>query len=1000
VGHLCVLHKTARGVRKSVSWKDLQVPQPREEKELVSQGVSRGGYFPQPDLSLLLRGQKERQKTPELGELGIDASLYGGRDGSHPQQAIREVVETYWALPPEDFGDIQRPTAMYVTVSVIIGKKGWKLRCLVDSGASRNVIRTDIYEQMEREGLANDPKVVVPHLNDISGNRVKTGGGARLNIRISPRKEKNKVVVFKSDLANDYQMILGIPFLNRYCAVPLHRWMILYIGESKGQTPCVLGSLRQIIQYMSSQGGHKRRGVIATPRPPSLHGKKGKKGGSRKQPIPRVVQAPPRDNLSSRGPSTPKVSKPPQERWQQVPDPPNLKRGKVLRRWADAKLERVKKSQRGKRSRVLPRKGLSKPHTTTKKKEVRPRGISQFPLREKLHLMRVMAARQNRGVEFKYPSLEGLDTDTPDNLITDMMCAMSKEELRIPVFVSPTENEGGGMEVGKREVRQVSLHLRSALAAGEWLFEPTVRDQYAKTLCWPAVSLSVDKDGLTTFRAPVANPTNRRQWVKQWTVVGYVTAAKLVRTSEGQPLGAMETYEEYRSVRKDLNLDDPVVRKEHVEEVQGLMKERIGVDLEPDQMEKLMAVFEKHADIFGTVKGKAPPVSEIGKSKPFRINTEGAAPIAQKMYKRSPRAKREIERHIEGMEKDGVIEECESEWASPVVLAMKKDGGTRFCVNYRKVNDITVKDRYPLPRIDEILDQLGGKAFFTSFDMSAGYWSTPIAPEDKPKTAFISHKGLFRFNVMPFGLTNAPAAYQRAMDCVLAGLVGVSCLAYIDDVIIFSTGFDNHVRDIEAVLARLNRAGITISGRKSHVCSKELLYLGHIVTPEGVKPNPEKVAAVRDWEVPKTVKGVRAFLGIMNYYRRYIKDCGRVMNPLTALTAMPRKGEEEKRFLWTEKCQTAFLTLKQKLLEAPILRHPDFKRKFRIDVDSCKEGVGAVLTQKFEDGEHPVAYFSKKFSRDESKWGANELESIGVIKTLDHFRPYIGGWISTSCRTT
>jgi hypothetical protein len=260
-----------------------------------------------------------------------------------------------------------------------------------------------------------------------------------------------------------------------------------------------------------------------------------------------------------------------------------------------------------------------------------------------------------------------------------------------------------------------------------------------------------------------------------------------------------------------VDTDNPEEMAAHVADVKEIMLERAGVDLTPEQTERLMAVFEKHAHIIGTVKGKAPPVSAVGRAKPFRIDTGDSDPIAQRMYKRSPRAKREIDRHVETMLRDDIVRHSESPWASPVVLAMKKDGTTRFCVNYRKVNDVTVKDRYPLPRIDEILDQLGGQAFFTSFDMSAGYWSIPIAEEDQAKTAFISHKGLLEFNVMPFGLTNAPAVYQRAMDCVLSGLISMSCLAYIDDVIIFSSGFDNHVKDIDTVLGRLADAGITIN---------------------------------------------------------------------------------------------------------------------------------------------------------------------------------------------
>jgi hypothetical protein len=259
------------------------------------------------------------------------------------------------------------------------------------------------------------------------------------------------------------------------------------------------------------------------------------------------------------------------------------------------------------------------------------------------------------------------------------------------------------------------LETHAPLTEGEWLFEPSVRDKYARRLIWPTVNVTVgERESLTAFKVQLINPSPKRQWVKQWTLVGYVT--KLGEDCV-VPMAAMETYEDFVSDRKVVDENNPREMAAHIKDVQAVMKENMGVKLTPGQMEKLMAVFAKHAAIIGTVKGKAPPVSEVGKAKPFRINTQGAEPVGQRMYRRSPRAKREIDKHIELMERDGIVEPSESAWSSPVVLAMKKDGGTRFCVNYRKLNEVTVKDRYPLPRIDEILAQLGGQAYFTSFDM-------------------------------------------------------------------------------------------------------------------------------------------------------------------------------------------------------------------------------------------------------------------------------------------
>jgi hypothetical protein len=896
---------------------------------------------------------------------------------------------------------------------------------------------------MKRRGLKRDGTISVPELRDISGRKVPTTEGARLNISILPAKQKFKVVVYKSAIGEHlgYDMVLGAPFLSRYWVVPLYQWQVMYVGRAKGGDGLwVMCSIRHIINYMRQREQSKRERAVGLPskqgptkerksaagkiscvkfeKPVFLPVKQASRD-SKIQGEKRLISVISEDKGSGTAqnvdqPSGLRVVRPSGARKTQ-------KSHESIVTWASKRLRRVRPFEKGLRSRVLPRAGapgapvatvavgakkplgiveakrLAQERSRTKSGGVRlcrsrmrdttPRSV--HGTRQRLKMMCLMAARQGRNVERSgSESSSGLLED-PEEIVMDSMSEVRSDETRVPVFVAADSTDGGGVSVQSREARRVRLETYAPLGAGEWLFEPTVRAKYARRLIWPTVNITVEEgESLNAFRAPLANPSPRRQWVKQWTLVGYVSR---LERDEVISLSAMETYEDYISDRKVVDENNPVELAAHVREVQALMKERVDVKLTDGQMERLMAVFAKHAANIGTVKGKAPPVSEVGKASPFKINTGDAAPVAQRMYRRSPRAKREIDRHVELMERDGIVEPSESSWSSPVVLAMKKDGTTRFCVNYRKLNDVTEKDRYPLPRIDEILAQLGGQAYFTSFDMSAGYWSIPIAESDKKKTAFISHRGLKQFTVMPFGLTNAPAAYQRAMDCVLAGLVGVSCLAYIDDVIIFSSGFENHLKDIDMVLERLGRAGVTINGRKSSVCSRELLYLGHIVTPEGVKPDPAKVKSVQEWLTPTSIKGVRAFLGLVNYYRRYIKDCGRIMKPLTTLTANPRQGEEPKKFQWSEECQNAFESLKSRLLDAPILRHPDFERKFRLDVDSHKGGVGAVLTQQFEDGEHPVAYYSKAFTRDEGKWGSNELEMIGVIKALDHFRPYIWG---------
>jgi transposase InsO family protein len=606
-----------------------------------------------------------------------------------------------------------------------------------------------------------------------------------------------------------------------------------------------------------------------------------------------------------------------------------------------------------------------------------------------LQILYIQALTSGRGIEMD--ELEFLDEiEDHEDRIVDAREDAAKMDTRIPVFTEG-KRVGEGRRWAPREGFDLTLRPFQPLPKGHWVFVPSIRPNYTNKLVWPDVYVEVEESTLPTFTARVYNIGERRERVAPNKLVGWCEPIDPAHVDPLHDLQALETYEDFRKDRQIVDPQDPVALANHQKLVWEQLREGVSLELTPEQETTLRELSDRYAHIFSTVKGESPPVSKIGRARPIRIDTGEHAPIAQRSYRRSPRQRREIERHVMEMERDGIIRDSQSEWASPVVLAMKKDGSTRFCVNYRALNDVTTKDRYPLPRIDEILDQLGGQAWFTSLDMSAGYWVLPIEEGDKAKTAFISHMGLKEFNVLPFGLTNAPAAYQRAMDCVLAGLVGLNCLAYIDDIIVFSSGFESHIQDLEAILQRLESAGFTVNARKCGVCRKELVYLGHVVTPEGVRPDPTKIDTIAHTPYPKNVRDVRAFLGLVNYYRRYIRDCSVIQAPLSQLCRNPKQGEPSPKFSFSEECKEAWDKLRIVLVTEPVMRHPDFNRRFRIDVDSCADGVGAVLTQVFDDGEHPVAYYSKKFTQDEGKWSSNELEAIGVIKALDHFRPYVWG---------
>ena len=339
------------------------------------------------------------------------------------------------------------------------------------------------------------------------------------------------------------------------------------------------------------------------------------------------------------------------------------------------------------------------------------------------------------------------------------------------------------------------------------------------------------------------------------------------------------------------------------------------------------------------------------------------------------------------MERDGVIERSTSEWAFPIVLVKKKDGSLRMCVDYRRLNAVSDADAYPMPRVDDMIDALGKAKYITTLDLARGYWQVPVLEESRPLTAFATPYGLYQFRVMPFGLQGAPATFQRMMDQVLADCSEYAA-AYLDDVIIHSTCWEDHVRHVRDVLQKLRRAGLTIKPKKCQFGMNSCLYLGHVVGNGEVRPEKAKLQAVEEFPTPTTKKQVRAFLGLTGYYRKFIPDFAEVAAPLTDLTRknMPVKPP------WTDDCGRAFSTLKRILCSEPILRSPDFQREFILQTDASEKGIGAVLSQ-FDDAgsEHPVAFYSRKLLPRETRYSTVEKECLAIKAATHTFRVYLLG---------
>ena len=367
------------------------------------------------------------------------------------------------------------------------------------------------------------------------------------------------------------------------------------------------------------------------------------------------------------------------------------------------------------------------------------------------------------------------------------------------------------------------------------------------------------------------------------------------------------------------------------------------------------------------------------------INTGHSLPI-RKPPRRLPLGKRQIEHEeIQAMLDRDVIQPSTSPWASPIVLFTKKDGSTRFCVDYRALSDCSIKDTYPLPRVDDSLDALAGGKFFSTMDLMSGYWQIAMDPADQEKTAFTTSLGLYEFKVMPFGLANAPATFERPMETVLRGLQWEECLVYKDDIIISGSTVDQCLERIRHVFGRLSEANLKLKPSKCTFFKRSVQFLGHIVSEEVFNTDPSKVQAVRDWPQPKSVKQVRSFLGLCSYYRRFIEGFASIARPLHRLTS------KNETFQWTSDSQKAFDTLKTSLTSAPILAYPEPEGKFILDTDASGDSVGAVLSQEQDGFEKVISYYSKALSKAERSYCVTRKELLAVFLALKHFHPYLYG---------
>ncbi len=389
----------------------------------------------------------------------------------------------------------------------------------------------------------------------------------------------------------------------------------------------------------------------------------------------------------------------------------------------------------------------------------------------------------------------------------------------------------------------------------------------------------------------------------------------------------------------------------------------------------LHPVVELFPDVFAELPPGLPPDRGVGMS----INTGDSSPVSKPMYRLSPKEKAEVERQLADLVDKGFVRPSHSAWGAPVIFVAKKSGELRMCVDYRALNQVTVKDKYPLPRIDDLLDRLQGASVFSSLDLQSGYHQVRIADEDVPKTAFRTHKGLFEFRVLSFGLTNAPAVFQREMNKVLADLPFV--LVYLDDILVFSKTAEEHTEHLKQVLARLRKHKLYAKMSKCFFFRDSVEFLGHVVSKDGVQVDPKKGSVIRDWPPLRDVHAVQQFLGLGNYFKHYIHGYAKLVAPLRKLT------EKSVPFVFEGAAVQAFENLKYSLSHAPVLALPNPDLPFEVVVDASGFGCGAVLLQN----QRPVAFHSYKFNSAERNYGGGEQELLAVISALRQWRCHLEG---------
>ena len=404
----------------------------------------------------------------------------------------------------------------------------------------------------------------------------------------------------------------------------------------------------------------------------------------------------------------------------------------------------------------------------------------------------------------------------------------------------------------------------------------------------------------------------------------------------------------------------------------------VNPELSEDKRKELNSLLREYEDIFSDIPGKTNLAEH-------EIKLTNDTPIKSKAYPTPYGLQKEIDKEIESMMKSDIIERSEAAYAAPLVMVKKADGTNRLCCNYKQLNQVTIFDPEPMMANEDVFNKLNGSKIYSKFDFCKGYWQIPVAENSRDLTTFICANGLFKFKVMPFGLVNSASSYNRMMRKMLEGSNNLE--SYVDDVLAHTKNWKDHIVTLREFFERVRRAHLTLKPKKCEIGYEEIDFLGHTIENERITPKKGSIDKIINMPKPKSKKQVRSFLGAVNYYRKFIPDCARIMQPLTDLTRKDAKAI----ITWNNELETAFNELKNALASKPILKLPDVEKEFVVRTDASDKAVGCVLLQEYEGVMHPIAYASKKLTEREKKYAVEEKEALALIWGVQKFNRYLYG---------